>query len=158
MTQVVTFDFATWTAEYPEFAAVSPAQGQAWFNRAGLYFENDTCNPAYAVGATLFQTLYYLLTSHVAWLSALRDANGVPAATGQPPSPIVGRISTASEGSVSVSAEWKGSGSPSEEWFIQTKYGAEFWAATAQFRTARYAARPTLIAGPRFVPYGGRWR
>ena len=64
--------------------------------------------------------------------NAPRDAAGIPAATGAPAPAIVGRISSASEGSVSVSSEYKDSGSPSEAFFTQTKYGAMFWQATAQ--------------------------
>ena len=86
-----------------------------------------------------------MLTAHLAWLYAPRDANGNPASTGQIAPPLVGRISTASEGSVSVSTELTSSGSPSEAFFSQTKYGLSFWQATAQFRTARYAARPLVI-------------
>ncbi len=140
----VTFDYGTWVATYPEFAACTPVQGQAWFNRACVYFDNTACNPAVIVGATIFAQYLYMLTSHIAWMSAPRDANGNPAATGQPASPLVGRIASASEGSVNVSVEWESSGSPSEAWYTQTKYGAEYWAATAQFRTFRYAAQPTI--------------
>lgn len=151
-TPVVTFDFAVWTANYPEFLACSAIQGQAWFDRADLYFANEATNPALAIGETRFAQLLYMLTSHVAWLSAPRDANGNPAASGQAPAPLVGRVSSASEGSVSVGIEWNGTGSPSEAWFLQSKYGADFWAATAQFRTFRYSARPTVVGGPRY-PY-----
>lgn len=156
-TPVVAFDFATWTALFPEFAACTPTQGQAWFNRAGLYFDNSPCNWALANNCTLmnFTTLMYLVTSHIAWMSAPRDANGNPAASGQPPSTLVGRISSATEGSVSVSAEWNGSGSPSEAFWLQTKYGAEFWTAISQYRTAIYSANPTVVAGGGLFPYIG---
>lgn len=151
----VTFSYATWIAAYPEFSACSSGQGQAWFDRAGMFCENTTCNPASAAG--VLSPLLYLLTSHLAWLNAPRDANGNPASTGAQPSPIVGRINSASEGSVSVGSEWQGSGSPSEAWFLQTRYGAEFWQATAQFRTAQYMAWPTIVADGVF-PYRGRIR
>lgn len=157
-TPVITFDFATWVAGYPEFSACSSAQGQAWFNRADLYFANEACNPALVAGESRFAEYIYMLTSHIAWLSAPRDASGNPAAAGSAPSPIVGRIASASEGSVSVSAEWNGSGSPSEAWFLQTKYGAAFWQATAQYRTARYMAQPTIVAGVGFPYYFGGYR
>lgn len=153
----ITFDYSYWTAGYPEFAGCSPAQGQFWFDQAGLYCANVNCSPAFGTDGTVLKQLLYLLTSHIAWMNAPRDANGNPAATGQPASAIVGRISSASEGSVSVQAEWKGSGSPSEDWYTQTKYGAAYWAATAQFRTFRYGARPTIVAvGPWPFP-GGVW-
>lgn len=157
----VTFNFAAWVAAYPEFVNADPVQAQFWFDSATDVFANDTCNPAWTGDTPRFTRLFWTLTAHIGWLSAPRDANGQPAASGQPASPIVGRISSASEGSVSVSAEWNGSGSPSEAWFLQTKYGAQFWQATAQFRTARYVAQPTYVAGGRGYPPGGflrrRW-
>lgn len=161
-TPVVEFDFDTWIANFPIFANVTPAQGQAWFNQAGLYFENAPCNWVIGAGCTLanFTLLMYMATSHIAWMLALRDANGNPSATGNPPTTLVGRISSATEGSVSVSSEWKDSGSPSEAWWLQTTYGAMFWQALAAYRTAVYMAKPTIVAGGAYSPYfpylGGR--
>ena len=154
----VAYNYATWIANYPEFAACSSAQGQAWFNRAGLFWAND--GSGLESNPTIQEQLMYMLTSHLAWLNAPRDPNGNPAATGQPAPAVVGRISSASEGSVSVSTEWAGSGSPSAAWFIQTKYGAMYWQATAGYRTFRYAAQPTIVPTGAFPgPYGfGRGR
>lgn len=147
MATVVTFSHALWVARYPEFAAVSSDLGQLYFDEAGLYCANDPCNP---VGASL-SALLYMMTSHIAWLNAPRDARGMPSTTGKPASPIVGRISTASEGSVSVSTENSYEpGTP--QWYQQTTYGAAYWAATAGFRTMRYMAQPTVIGQPLF-PY-----
>lgn len=155
---VVTFNFDTWIAQAPEFTPVGPTLGQNYFIRATFLCANDTCNPAYGLdntGAGL-GVLLYLLTSHIAWLNAPRDANGNPAATGSPASPIVGRIDQASEGSVSVHADMgdADAGSPSQAWYMQTKYGAEYWAMTAGVRTARYVA--TGVAGPLDPPFFGR--
>lgn len=152
---VVVFNYADFVAQYPAFVGVSSQQAQGFFNRACLYFENETTNPAFTSGN--MATLLYLLTAHVAQLSSPRDANGNPVTGGQPAPGLVGRISSANQGSVSVSAEWKGSGTPSEEWYIQTPYGAEFWQATAQYRTWRYGANPTMVAGPLY-PYAPRYR
>jgi len=155
MTTAFTFSYPKWVAMFPEFQGCSPTQGQAWWDRAGLQCANDVCNPAFAAG--ILEQLLYLLTSHIGFLTAPRDANGCLAQSGTPAPSIVGRINTASEGSVSVGAEWDGSGSPSEAWFLQTRYGAEYWQATAQFRTMRYAAQPTVVAGTIFpyIPVAG---
>lgn len=147
---VVAFNFTTFTARYPEFAGLDPMQAQAYFDEAGLYCDNSACNPAFGIG--ILPTLLNMLTAHIAWLNAPRDANGNPSSSGQVASPIVGRINTATQGSVSVGAELQGSGSPSEAWFTQTKYGFAFWNATAQFRTMRYSARPTIV-GPPIFPF-----
>lgn len=140
---------------FPEFAGLSDPQGQGYFNRACLICANSAANPMNTDG--ILATMLYLLTAHVAWLNCPRDASGNPAATGAPGSPLVGRVSSASEGSVSVQTEWNsGDASSLEAYLTQTKYGAEYWAASAPYRTARYIARPTRVplsfAGP-----GRRW-
>ncbi|MBS0990103.1 DUF4054 domain-containing protein, partial [Acetobacter okinawensis] len=50
---------------------------------------------------------------------------------------LVGRVASASRGSVSVTTDYA---HPSERvaWFAQTPYGAAFWAATRGLRQARY--------------------
>jgi Protein of unknown function (DUF4054) len=162
-TPAITFVFSDWVAQFGEFAAVNPVAAQAWFNRATNFCSNDTCNPAYVQDPTggILTGLLYLLTAHIAWLNAPRDAFGNPAATGAPASPIVGRINTASEGSISVGADMgdANEGSPSQAWFMTTRYGAEFWYASVQYRHGFYVAQPTILPeNSLFFPYGPHWR
>jgi hypothetical protein len=155
---VVTFDFPTFIGLFPEFAALSPTLANAYFIRAtATVFANDVTNLAYDNGANIpvFTYWVYLATAHVAWLFCQKDAMGIPTSdpsTAQAASPLVGRVSQASEGSVSVSTEYPldGSSSAQEKYLAQTKYGTELWAALAPFRTAQYAARPTIVFGGRF--------
>lgn len=152
----VTYSYSDWVAAFPEFSGCSAPQGQAFFNRATTLFGNSNTNPMYrAQGAAGFKTLMYLLVSHIAWLNAPRDANGNPATSGQPASPIVGRINSASEGSVSVQADMGDAtaGSPSQAWYMQTRYGAEFWQATATARSATYLANPLVMPDTYFPGY-----
>lgn len=141
----VTFSYDTWTAMFAEFAGLSAPQGQGYFNRACLICANSPANPMNGDG--ILATMLYLLTSHIAWLNCPRDASGNPAASGAPAAPLVGRVANASEGSVSVQVEWNGGmdASGMQAYFTQTKYGAEYWAASAPYRTARYIARPTRV-------------
>lgn len=150
----VTFDNAVWIGGFPEFASVGAPLGAAYFKRATYLCDNTARNPAASTPGMLADLLY-LLTSHIAWLNAPRDASGNPAATGTPASPIVGRINTATEGSVSVGADMgdANAGSPSQAWYLQTRYGAEYWAATAGFRTARYIPLPTFVPGPAYTGF-----
>lgn len=147
----VTFDPAAFTARYPEFGALSTPQLQAYFNETNVYCANDTCNPSFGVG--VLPTLLNMLTAHIAWLNAPRDANGIPAQTGAPASPLVGRISDATEGSVSVSTDMgdADAGSPSQAWYMQTQYGVAYWYASAPYRTARYLANPTFVPSAIFT-------
>lgn len=157
-TPPVTFDFPTWTSPtipgqvfFPEFAPLGATLGQAYFNLAtATIVANATTNPAFGDGQ--LQNLIYLATSHVAWLNCPKDGNGNPAATGQKQMQLVGKISNASEGSVSVTLEYPldGSSSAEEKYLAQTQYGVQLWQALAPYRTARYAARPTIVIGGRF--------
>lgn len=141
----VTFNYDYWVAQAPAFAGCSQVQGQAWFDLATTLCPNTAANP---LGDLTSQALY-LLTSHVAWLNAPRDAAGRPAQSGSPPPGVVGRISSASEGSVSVSSEWQG-GTVNQAWFLQTQWGAMYWQMSSPLRTMRYAARPTVVANGAF--------
>ena len=123
----VTFDYPAWVARYPEFGYVELPLAQAYFDEATLYLRNDGSGPVPKVSVQ--KMLLNMLTAHIAALNAA-------SASGQPASGIVGRITNASEGSVSVAAEMRGS--ELAEWFFQTKYGASFWQATAPYRTMRY--------------------
>lgn len=129
---VVVFSATEFRTSFPEFAAVSDALLQSDFALATLVL-NNSCR-SLVCDANVRQTLLYLLTAHVAAL--FQGANG------QPPSGIVGRVSDATEGSVSVSAEYASEVSSSMAWFIQTQWGATFWQMTAPFRTMRYFAPP----------------
>lgn len=145
--QPIVFNYEVWVGRYPEFSAISQPLAQAYFDEADLYFANCGWRAALRNAPTLLN----MLTAHIAWLYSPRDGAGNPSSSGQAASPLTGRISSASEGSVSVSTELTSSGSPSEAFFTQTKYGFSFWQATQQFRTARYSPRPTLIGNG---PYG----
>ena len=153
----VTFSYETWIAMFPEFSQLTSDQGAGYFMRATTSIvANAISNPAYGDGK--LPGLIYLATSHVAWLNCPRDTNGNPAATGQPGSPLVGRISSAQEGSVNVQTEWEVGGAQTQldAYLQQTKYGVEYLAGIGPYRTARYLARvtPVVLGGV----YPGYWR
>ena len=132
----VAFDYPTWAATFPELANVNPAQAGMYFSFATLYFQNAGWQGSLPQAPALLN----LLTAHIAFLFAPRDAQGNPSSTGTvPPPAIVGRISSATQGSVTVQTDFEAnSGSPSQGWYEQSRYGLAYWAATAQFRTAVY--------------------
>lgn len=128
---VVQFDYAAWAAFYPEFNnTVSEQQANLCFAQATIYHANDGSGP---VSTSLIQSaLLNMVTAHIAQLqygSSQQDAG-----------PLVGRISSASEGSVSAQTEYSAPPSANMAWYIQTKYGAAYWQATAPYRTMRYRA------------------
>lgn len=141
----VTFDYQAWQKRYPEFSTVDPVLAQAYFNEATLYWRNDGTGPV--SDENIQQMLLGMLTAHIAKMNATVN--------GQAPSDIVGRITDATEGSVSVSAEKFTNLSEAAQWFMQTKYGAAFWRATSGFRRAVY--RPFNRPMPSGAPFPGRW-
>jgi hypothetical protein len=73
-----------------------------------------------------------------------------------PPLGVVGRISDASEGDVSVSAQWEAPPNANQAYFTQTKYGADYWTMTAKYRTGLFIAAPPGAYNP-LAGLGGRW-
>jgi len=128
---IVAFDPVQFKARYPEFAAVSNVLLSSCFTEAGLYLSNTDASPVQSIPR---RTLYLnMLTAHIAFMGGALSADGQP----RP----VGRVSQASEGSVSASFDY---GTPgTQAWFVQTQYGASFWQATSSLRSFRYIARPT---------------
>jgi hypothetical protein len=129
---IVVLNIATWQATYPELP-INPALITRYFSVAQLYLDNTPNSPVVdASPGGARETLLYLLVAHLAKLYATIN--------GQPPSALVGRINEASEGSVQVRATFDaGNGAA---WYVQTQYGASYWAATAGYRMARYLPGP----------------
>lgn len=142
-TGVVSFVPTDFIARYPEFTSIVSAL-PSYFGEATLYLDNSINSRVVNVETRL--PLLWMLTAHIAALNG-----GV---NGQPASPLVGRITTAGEGSVSVATEMPGANG-SSAWFLQTKYGAAYWQATLRFRQMRYvlAANPVASAPTPFPDY-----
>lgn len=138
----VQFDYTFWQTRYPDLARwCSPGMAQGNFDLATLYLDNTDAGtpPTQVLGYGLVgcryggspvtnipqrQILLGLLTAHIATLNAPLN--------GQPASGLVGRISSATEGSVSVSVDMPEVAGA--EWYTQTKYGLAYWTATARYR------------------------
>jgi hypothetical protein len=133
---VAAFNYAAWAARYPEFAGVQQATAEAYFAEACLYLDNSDGSPVDDVARRL--VLLNMVTAHIAALSGAGGRDG-----GQ-----VGRVSSASEGSVSVSLD-AGALPGSAAWYQQTQYGAGFWQATKSLRSGFYVpADPYVFERP----------
>ena len=152
------FVFADWAALYPELVAptetppgtgtTTAAQAANDFVLAGLYLNNTPCSVVQNISVRTM--LLYMLTAHIAALAARQAAEPDGNA-------IVGRISDATQGSVSVSAD-VGTTNNNQAWFYQTQYGMSFWQATAAFRAGgRYKPGRVPYLGVSRVGYGGRF-
>ena len=172
----VVYDYAQWLTLYPQFATTvtTEAQGQEYFYQAQLYCSNDDGSstgapPCGTLGYPLVPLIPYdptgtpprydraiilnLLTAHIAQLTVGCVINGVLV----PPGPLVGRVSSATEGSVSVQTDM-GAVPTGAAWFYQTQFGLMAWQAMAPYRTARYRASPGRFFQPPSRAYpAGYW-
>jgi hypothetical protein len=129
----VLFNYSDWSTRYPELIAVSSDLAQLYFNEACLYCDNTGASKVTDEGVRAM--LLNMLTAHIASLNCA-------ALGGRAAENLVGRISNASEGSVSIGLD-VGATPGTAAWFMQSKYGAQFWQATAQYRMARvYRGQP----------------
>jgi hypothetical protein len=132
MTQVV-WDNAQDTAfkaTFPEFVAVP-------FERTSLLFDMAQCtlldntDGSPVMDACYRTHLFYLLIGHLLLIYGMAPTT--------PDNTPPGRLSSATEGTVSSNFEYIiPQGSMSAPWYLQTKYGAMYWTATARFRSALY--------------------
>ena len=126
---VASFVYADWIIRYPEFSAVASNLATMYFNEATLYLDNT--DSSLVVDVTQRTMLLYMLTAHI----AAGNGSGI---SGQGANPLVGRISSATEGTVTVNAEYASNTPGTMAWFITTPYGAAYYQATAPYRTMRY--------------------
>lgn len=150
---IVQFDAAEFAAAWPDFVGLCDGQTAGAFSLATLIL-NNSCDSA-VCDANQRMALLYMLTAHITFLAyGTNDGMGNVV----PPPGVVGRIASASEGSISVQTAYSTEVSQSEAWFIQSKYGAMFWQVTSPFRTMHYIGAPD--SGPNgpgypFQPWGG---
>lgn len=128
---VAAFDYARWSTRYPELVAVTPQPlAEALFAEAGLYLSNTAASPVGdAAPGGRRDLLLGMLMAHLAYLRAFAAAQGVGG--------LVGRITSATEGSVSVGSDVP-SLPGSAAWYGLSPYGLLYWQATRQYRTMRY--------------------
>ena len=144
-TGVVVFDFATWQSTFPELATVTPAQAGFYFDEATDIVSNTAASAVRDVGKR--SRLYSNLVAHFAVLAQRNAAGG---------SGLVGSITNASEGSVSVAAKYEGE--KSEAWWLQTTYGANALRVLRQSALSRPVLGRRTVFDPRWGAGRGSWR
>lgn len=137
---IVTFNQAQFLLRYPQFSAyatANPGRLQMLFDDVTVLYINNTAS-SYVGDVKTRELLIYLLMAHILQISGVTTVAGEGSTADK-----VGRVSSATEGSVSASLDM-GSVSANSAWFLQSQYGAEYWSATARFRTFRYGRAPSL--------------
>lgn len=140
---IVEFDASEFVALYPEFAGLTNGTMQNAFNDATFLLSNSCCSAVRDANQRLI--LLYKLTAHMLLLNAGTNDGAGNVTT---PQTAVGRVDSATEGSVTASLAYNATVGESEAFFIQTQYGAQFWQMTAPYRTMHY------IGPPAFGPNG----
>lgn len=121
---VVVFDLAEFRELYPKIVAADD-QLSMFFVMAESYLDNTDCSMVRNIEER--KILLYLLVAHMAMLNQQTESGNA----------AVGRVSSATEGSVSVSLDYGAMGDR-ERWYLQTPYGATYWQMTKKYRSALY--------------------
>lgn len=141
---VVVFDPTEFKTLYPAFATVADGALEINFAAAEMLVRNSCCSRV--ADANKRERLLNLLVAHITQL-----LNGI---NGQPPAGIVGVVTSATEGSVSIETTL-GPIPFTAVYFAQTQFGLLFWQLTAPFRTFVYvAADPNCADVANGYPYG----
>lgn len=124
MSGVVVFNEAEFRALYPSVNATGP-QLNDYFVMAETFLDNTPCSVVKDLEAR--KRLLYLLVAHIATLTGMAEKGNN----------VVGRISSATEGTVSISLDYGVMGN-NERWYLQTPWGAMYWQLTKKYRSAVY--------------------
>lgn len=124
MNEVVVFKPDEFRELYPKITATD-AQLEDYFAMAETFLDNTPCSIITDLKSR--KRMLYLLVAHIATLTGTAEAGNN----------IVGRISSATEGSVSVSLDFGDMGK-NERWYLQTQWGTMYWQLTKQYRSIAY--------------------
>lgn len=132
MRGIAQLDPNEWLKLYPMYDNLTIEQVDDLLIAATDFLENTVCSVVQDVEKR--KRLIYLVAAHLAYLF-YQDKNGNGGAGG-----LVGRLSSATEGSVSVGSTM--SNVPfSAEFFLQSPFGFAFWQRTLVYRMGLYTPR-----------------
>jgi hypothetical protein len=134
---VVNFDYDYWQRTYPEFNYLGEDQVLPYWDLAQQVHDNTACGPVNDPASQ--QRLLNLVTAHIVKLFGPGPED--QAGNVQPAQEVVGRISSAGEGSVNIQTQ-NDYPPGSAQWYQQTKYGSMYWLGSAPYRSFRYVRRP----------------
>lgn len=121
-----------WRARYPEYSNLSDVQIEDLLVDATDYLENTA--QCIIQNLDKRKRLLYLLAAHLAYIN-------YPDAQGNGGSGFVGRVERATEGTVTVDSGIKNAPFGAE-FFLQSKYGFEFWQRIRVYVMGFYVSGP----------------
>ena len=124
MSGIVVFDPDEFRLLYPSITATDE-QLEMYFAMAETFLDNTECSIVKDLDAR--KNMLYLLVAHIALLSQQAESGN----------PVVGRISNATEGTVSVGLDYGTMGN-NERWYLQTPWGAMYWQMSKKYRSMVY--------------------
>ncbi|MDC9598775.1 DUF4054 domain-containing protein [Xenorhabdus anantnagensis] len=124
MSDIVELDIKKWRELYPNIQSTD-ARLEMYFVEATMLLNNTEHSCVKNLKER--EMLLYLLMAHIAELQNNMDAGNN----------VVGRASSATEGSVSISLDY-GTTTNEEKWYTQTGRGAKYWQLTARYRSFLY--------------------
>src|SRR5690625_4536430 len=124
MSGVVVFDPAEFRTLYPTIQATDE-QLTMFFIMAEGFLDNSECSVVKNLATR--KIMLYLLVAHIATLNHQTESGNA----------VVGRVASASEGTVSISLDYGTMGN-NERWYLQTPYGATYWQMTKRYRSMLY--------------------
>jgi hypothetical protein len=136
MSNPVCFSYSAWVLSFPELSSVSQVMAEGYFAYAEIIQRNDGTGPVSSDKTQLM--LLNLLTAHICVLNTQTYGDAQPGAPKPAGGAMVGRVNSATEGSVTVSSDYGASVPFNAAWFLQTRYGAMWWQMTGPYRTMRY--------------------
>ena len=146
MSNVFVFDLVLFKQIYPQFQTLSDELLTYFFEKAETTLLDNSETACIPLKERKF--LFYLLVAHMAQLQdRINEGN----------SSLVGSITSASEGSVSIGVNALQSTSATGAWLNQTPYGAEYWVLTARYRTGLYVIENHAMPVDRFKYPNGGW-
>ncbi len=134
---VVVLDPSAFRSSYPEFAGLTDGQVTTDWTMAQQLCDNT--DDSIIQDVDVRAACLYALTAHFAVLMG-------QGTQGAARSGLVGRIASATQGSVNVSLEMPTN--PDAAFFMQTQYGAIYWQLTGPYRTFLYAPGPVRNIDP----------
>lgn len=132
MSGVVEFNVNKFRSLYPTLKSTDD-QLNWYFVESAMLLNNTSKSCVKSLAER--EVLLFLLVAHMAVLQQRIEGDNE----------VVGRVSSASQGSVSVTLD-NGQTTLSDKWYQQTPYGSKYWALTSKYRSFLYVA--TNIAMP----------